>query len=98
MSLPIKKVANYEYVATERIYLDAKREKIVSEKDKEASFLLAAEGQIIPFKEVKRLKLDEKLASVKPVEPEPEKPEPEKPEPEKARTHSPEDIKSRATR
>ncbi len=91
MSLPIKKVATYEYVATERLYLNDDRTKIVPEK--EGAHLLAGAGQIIPFKEVKRLKLDEKLASVKPVEP-----EPEKPESDKAKTHSPEDIKSRATR
>ncbi len=79
MSFPIKKVSRIDYQATERLYLDSTRTKVLKEGDKGAAFLLAAAGQLIPHREVERLGLDKS------------------PEPE-AKTVSPEDIKSRATR
>lgn len=57
MSLPIKQIGRIDYQATERLYLDSTRTKVLKEGDKGAAFLLAAAGQLIPHKEVERLGL-----------------------------------------
>lgn len=44
-------------VAGERLYLTAKRDRVVREGDKDAASLLAGIGQVIPAGEAKRLGL-----------------------------------------
>jgi hypothetical protein len=47
-----------DYVARERLYHTLDRKEVVKEGDPRAAFLIAAEGDVVPESEVKRLKLD----------------------------------------
>lgn len=104
MSDSVTQISRLDFVANERLYLDSTRTKVLKEGDKEAAFLLAAKGQIIPTKEVERLGLNKpkpKKAELDKSEldnSDAEKSEPTKIGPTKITTASPEEIKNRATR
>ena len=83
MSDSVTQISRLDFVATERLYLDSTRTKVLKEGDPAAASLLAAKGQI-PSKEVERLGLN--------------KSEPTKIGPTKISNASPDEIKNRATR
>ena len=58
-----------DYVARERLYHTLDRSEVVKEGDPKAAFLIAAEGDVIPESEAKRLHLESHLASREAVDP-----------------------------
>lgn len=61
----VEKSSTDNYTATERLFLTADRERVVSADDPEAAFLLANEGTEIPAEEVERLGLAGRKAAAK---------------------------------
>lgn len=53
----VEKSSTDNYTATERLFLTADRERVVTADDPDAAFLLANEGTEIPAAEVERLGL-----------------------------------------
>lgn len=58
MSFKVTKISRLDWVAEERLYTNADKTSVLSEGHKDAAILLAAKGQIIPEKTVKRYGLD----------------------------------------
>lgn len=70
----VKKSTTDNYVATERVFLTADKERVVAADDPEAAFLLANEGSEIPAAEVERLGLAGSKSAPKPADKQAEAP------------------------
>ena len=71
----VEKATTDNYVATERIWLTADKERVVPDGSAEAAFLLANEGTEVPAAEVERLGLVGRKAAAKPADKQAEAPE-----------------------
>jgi len=58
MSATVRQISRTDWIADERLYLTSDGRTVVTEGHKDAASLLAAKGQLIPEKLVKRLGLD----------------------------------------